>query len=103
MRKIILLVVIAAGLAAASYAAARFRAGEITGPASRVMGSPQASFAFSGVTHLAGAPRAWVLSYPRAQGIPSSPPQIYVSPTGRILGTRPADLAQRLSTMRDDE
>ena len=103
MRKIILLLVIAAALAGASYAAARFTAGKVTGSASRVMGSPQTAFAFSGVKNLAGAPRAWVVSYPRAQGFPSSPPQIYVSPTGTLLGTRPADLAQRLSAMREDE
>jgi hypothetical protein len=96
MRALFLLLVIAAALGGASYAGARFTAGEVTGPNPRGLGSSTARFAFDGISAIRGKPRGWVISYPRATGFGRGGPEIYVSPTGKLLGTKPADLAQRL-------
>jgi hypothetical protein len=96
MRAFFLLLVIAAALGAASYAGARFTAGEVTGPNPRGLGSSTARFAFDGIAALRSRPRGWVISYPRATSFGRGGAEIYVSPTGKLLGTKPADLAQRL-------
>jgi hypothetical protein len=96
MRALFLLLVIAAALGGASYAGARFTAGRITGPNPPGLGSSTARFAFEGIGALPGKPRGWVISYPHAGGFGRGGAQIYVSPTGRLLGTRPSDLARRV-------
>ena len=96
MRALFLLLVIAAALAGASYAGARFTAGKVTGPNPRGLGPSTASFAFDGIGALPAKPRGWVISYPQASGFGRGGAQIYVSPAGRLLGTRPADLPKRL-------
>jgi hypothetical protein len=96
MRTLFLLLVIVAALSGASYAGARFTAGKVTGPNPRELGSSTARFAFDGIPNLRTKPRGWVISYPHATGFGSGGAEIYVSPTGRLLGTRPANLAERL-------
>ncbi len=99
MRALFLLVVIGAALTGASYAGAHFTAGKLIGPKSS-LGAVSARFAFSGVRDLPSKPRAWVLAYPNARGYGRGGPEIYVSPTGRLLGTKPRDLARRLEAER---
>jgi hypothetical protein len=96
MRALFLLLVIATALGGASYAGARFTAGKVTGPNPRGLGSSTARFAFDGIAAVRGKPRGWVISYPRATDFGRGGAEIYVSPTGRLLGTKPADLAERL-------
>jgi hypothetical protein len=96
MRALFLLLVIAAGLAGASYAGARLAAGKVTGPNPRGLGPSSARFAFDGIAALRAKPRGWIISYPQASSFGRGGAEIYVSPTGRLLGTRPADLAERL-------
>lgn len=96
MRALFLLLVIAAALAGASYAGARFTAGKVTGPNPRILGASTARFAFDGIAGLRAKPRGWIISYPQASGLGRGGAQIYVSPTGRLLGTKPANLAERL-------
>ena len=96
MRAFFLLLVVAAALAGASYAGARFTAGKVTGPNPRGLGSSSARFAFDGIATLRGKPRGWVIAYPRATGLGRGGAEIYVSPTGSLLGTKPGDLSQRL-------
>jgi len=103
MRALFLLLVIAAALAGASYAGARFTAGKMIGPPPTTLGPVSARFAFTGVSGLPSKPRAWVLSYPSAAGFGKGGAEIYVSPTGELLGTRPRDLAQRLEARRPAE
>jgi hypothetical protein len=103
MRALFLLVVIAAALSGASYAGARFTAGKMIGPAPSTLGPVSASFAFAGVPALPSKPRAWILSYPGAAGFGKGGAEIYVSPTGELLGTKPRDLARQLEARRPTE
>ncbi|HEV7366605.1 MAG TPA: hypothetical protein VGN76_12235 [Gemmatimonadales bacterium] len=103
MRALFLLVVIAAGLVGASYAGARFTAGRLMGPDANQMASPTARFAFAGIQTLRAKPRGWILSYPSATEFGPHGAEIYVSPVGRLLGTRPADLARRVEARQAAE
>jgi hypothetical protein len=100
MRALFLLLVVGAALAGGSYAGARFTAGKMIGPSPTVLGPVSARFAFSGVPELPSKPRAWILAYPGARGFGRSGAEIYVSPTGKLLGTKPRDLARRLEAQR---
>jgi hypothetical protein len=103
MRGLFLLIVICAVLVAASYAGARATAGKLTGPDPAGLGSATTRFAFEGIPALRGKPRGWVVEYPAARAFGPAGAAIYVSPTGRLLGTRPANLAQQLEAQRGDE
>jgi hypothetical protein len=102
VRSLFLLLVIVAALAGASYAGARLAAGKVTGPNPKELGAAATSFEFEGISSLRGKPRGWIIAYPKARGFGPRGAEIYVSPTGRLLGTRPADLADRLRAGRDD-
>ena len=103
MRALFLLLVVCVVLAAASYAGARATAGKLTGPNPLGLVSATTRFSFEGIPALRGKPRGWVVRYPVARGFGAGGAEIYVSPTGRLLGTRPADLAQRIEARRDQE
>jgi hypothetical protein len=103
MRALFLLIVVAAALAGASYAGARFTAGKLTGPNPPGLGSSTTRFAFQGISSLRGKPRGWIVAYPKAREFGPTGAEIYVSPTGRLLGARPANLAQQLEARRGDE
>jgi hypothetical protein len=104
MRGLFLLLVVLAALAGASFAGARFTAGRLTGPHPAGLGSPTTRFAFKGIPALRSKPRGWVVAYPDAREFGRGGAEIYVSPTGRLLGTRPTDLARRLlEASRRDE
>lgn len=96
MRTFFVLLVIAAALCGASYAGARVTAGKVTGPNPRGLGSSTARFAFDGIPGVRAKPRGWVIAYPQATGFGRGGAEIYVSPSGRLLGTKPANLAERL-------
>jgi hypothetical protein len=82
-------------LSGASYAAARVAVGKIVGPNPPLSGRT-VEFSFRGVEELAGNPRAWVVTYAasRLPGVRGA--TFYVSPTGKLLSTRPADLSRRI-------
>ncbi len=54
-------------------------------------------FAFDGVPGIRGNPRAWVITYTSSTLPGVKKAEIVVSPTGRLLGTSPADLDLRLA------
>lgn len=103
MRALFLLLVIGAALAGASYAGARFTAGKLVGPNPPTLGPPASRFAFTGIPNLPAKPRGWVISYPNASGFGRGGPEIYVSVTGDLLGTRPQDLSAQLEALRPVE
>jgi hypothetical protein len=103
MRAFFLLLVIVSALAGASYAGARLTAGRLIGPEPNGFGSATTHFAVSGIRALRAKPRGWVVAYPHATGFGQTGAEIYVSPTGHLLGTRPADLAQRIEAQRPVE
>ncbi|HEX2249315.1 MAG TPA: hypothetical protein VHH32_03155 [Gemmatimonadales bacterium] len=103
MRALFLLIVICAVLAAASYAGARATAGKLTGPNPAGLGSATTRFAFEGIPALRGSPRGWIIRYPAARAFGPGGAAIYVSPTGRLLGTSPANLSQQLEAGRGQE
>jgi len=103
MRGFFLLLVIAAALIGASYAGARFTAGRLLGPYLNGFGPPTAHFAFAGIPALRSKPRGWIVSYPSAKEFGPRGAEIYVSPTGQLLGTKPADLARRVQARQPAE
>lgn len=103
MRALFLLLVIGTALGGASYAGARFTGGKLVGPHPTTLGPLTTRFAFTGVPNLPAKPRAWVLAYPEATGFGRGGPEIYVSLTGDLLGTRPKDLGARLEALRPVE
>ena len=103
MRGFFLLLVIAAALAGASYAGAWVTAGKLTGPHPKELGSATTRFAFDGIGGLRGKPRGWIVTYPAARAFGARGAEIYISPTGKLLGTRPADLARRLEAKRNQD
>jgi len=94
MRALFLLLVIAAALVGASYAGAHFTAGRLMGPEAK--GPSTTQFAFNGIPALPSKPRGWIVAYPAATEFGPHGAEIYISPVGRLLGTRPADLARRV-------
>jgi len=89
-------------LTGGSYAAARFQVGRLVGPNPPLAGRA-VEFAYRGVEGLPGRPRLWVFTYgsTRLPGIRSA--TIYVSPTGKLVGTRPADLEARLAAWEQSQ
>lgn len=89
------LLLIGCALAAMSYAGARATAGKLLGSDPPVS-QRRIVFNYRGVDQLPGRPRAWVITYGSTR-LPDVPRvAIYVSPTGKLIATRPADLSRRL-------
>ncbi len=82
-------------LSTASYAAARFTVGKAIGSNPPLAGRT-VEFAFGGVEDLSGNPRAWVIRYAVVRLPRVSQATFYVSPTGKLLAVRPADLERQL-------
>lgn len=90
-----LLAFVATLLSGASYAAARFRVGQMVGSTPPLSGRT-IGFAFTGVENLSGKPRVWVFTY-RSSELPGvRGAKVYVSPTGKLIATVPADLGRRI-------
>src|SRR3954453_7819501 len=94
MRPLFLLLVIAAALAGASFAGARFTAGKVVGPNPQGIGPPASSFAYQGISALRAKPRGWIISYPHASEFGPSGAAIYGTPPGALFGPRPANRAK---------
>lgn len=92
---LLLLVAAAAAFVVYSYLGARFTAGRVVG-SNPPFSDRTIAFAFEGVPELPGRPRAWVIAYRRSRLPGVRQVQIYVSPTGRLIDTRPRDLDIRL-------
>jgi hypothetical protein len=100
MRGLFLFLVIAAALSGASYAGARFTAGRLVGPGAPGLGPATTHFAFQGIPALKNHPRGWIVAYPAARDFGRGGAEVYVSPTGQLLGSRPGDLARRMEEAR---
>lgn len=92
---LLLLVAAAAAFVVYSYLGARFTAGRVVG-SNPPFSDRTIAFAFEGVPELPGRPRAWVIAYRRSRLPGVRQVQIYVSPAGRLIDTRPRDLDIRL-------
>jgi len=92
---LLVVALIGGGFGVYSYLGARITAGKLVG-SNPPMGDRTIEFAFDGVPELAGQPRAWVVTYTSSRLPGVRTVRIYVSPTGTLLATRPADLDTRL-------
>ena len=91
IKRLLILSFVVGILAAGSFAGARLKAGQILGN-ERPLGGRTSAFAFMGAEDLAGNPRVWVFSYSTSRLPGVSEATIYVTPTGRVVATRPANL-----------
>lgn len=95
IKLIFVLALVGAALAGMSYAGAGIRAASFVG-AKAPVGNRQIKFYYEGVRGVPGRPKAWVVTY-RSSQLPGAPfVQVIVSPTGRVLATRPPDLDRRV-------
>jgi hypothetical protein len=105
--KLLLLLIVVGGIAtSASYLGARATAGKVVGRNPSPLSERSITFqgwrppGFEGVPDLPNSPRAWVFRYARTELPGVRRATIYVSPTGKLIATRPANLAERLETWR---
>lgn len=82
-------------LAAASYAGARLKAGQLLGSEPPVSGRT-VEFSFKGAEELSGKPRVWIFTYHNSQLPGARQVKIYVSLTGNIVATSPPNLGDLL-------
>ena len=100
--KIILTLALLFGLAyGASYAGSRVVAGKIVGPNPAFMGQRKIEFKYKGVEELEGSPRAWVYTYSPTELPGVAEAKIYVTWDGKLIRTRPRNLAERVQIFRD--
>ena len=100
--KLILLIGLILGLLyGASYAGSRAAAGKVVGPSPTFMGHRDIQLKYKGVEELEGNPRAWVYTYGPTQlpGVPEA--KIYVTLDGKLIRTRPRNLAERVQIFKD--
>ena len=91
IRLIFVLALVGATLGGMSYAGAGIRAASFVGTNAPVS-NREIKFDYEGVRGLPGRPKAWVVTY-RSSELPGARTvQIVVSPTGRVIGTRPPNL-----------
>lgn len=105
MKRIIKLVVwavvLSAVLVGVSYIGARARVAVFLGSPLPDLGPRVITFNMDGVPEFVGTPRAWTFTYGPGQ-LPQTPQfQIFVTPTGRLVGTRPRDLQTRLTQYQE--
>jgi len=100
--KIILVLALIGGLAyGASYAGSRAAAGKVVGPNPMFMGQRQIQFHFKGVEELEGNPRVWVYTYGPTELPGVAEAKIYITWDGKLISTRPRNLAERVQIYRD--
>lgn len=98
--KWLFLLAVVGGLATAgSYAGARAMLGKLVGPNSPLSGL-RTQFVTTGVPGTTSKALAWHFSYAISKAPNIARPQVWISPTGRILATRPTDLEKRLDAYR---
>ena len=95
VKRLILLSFVVGILAAGSYAGAWFQVGKFLGD-KPPLGGRTAKFAFGGTEDLSNKPRVWVFKYSTSQLPGVREATIYVSPTGKVVATRPANLGDRI-------
>ncbi len=88
-------------LVGASYAAAYSAVGTLLGAPPPKMGKRSTELLWKGTPELPGHPRAWRFTFgptliPGARDV-----KIWVSPTGKLLQTEPANLPARLAGFHD--
>ena len=88
--------ILGVALVGASWIGARATAGTMVG-ANPPVSNRTMEFAFDGVPGLQGNPRAWVITYASSTLPGVKKAEIFISPTGIILGTSPPDLDLRLA------
>lgn len=95
LKWLFVLLLVAGALVAMSYAGARATTRQFLGRDPPVS-NRAITFAYQGVPSLPGKPRAWVITFrgTRLRGVPRA--VIYVSLTGKLITTVPADLDQRI-------
>ncbi len=91
IKRLLILSFVVGILTAGSFAAARLEAGKILGN-QRPLGGRTTAFAFKGAEDLAGNPRVWVFNYSTSLIPGVREATIYVTPTGRVVATRPSNL-----------
>jgi hypothetical protein len=85
----------------ASYAGSRAAAGKVVGPNPAFMGARKIELNIQGVEELEGNPRAWVYTYGPTQLPGVNMATVYVSLEGRLIRTRPRNLAEQVQRYRD--
>ncbi|UCG85892.1 MAG: hypothetical protein JSW71_18595 [Gemmatimonadota bacterium] len=83
-------------LTAGSYAGARVTVGKFLGSAPPLAGR-SSSFSFAGVEELGNRRLVWIIDYATSQLPGVRRATFYVSPTGDLIATVPADLDVRLN------
>jgi hypothetical protein len=92
---LVLLLLVAGVLGMVSYLGARATAGKVVG-SNPPLSERSITFAYQGVPELAGKPRVWVIQYRRTRLPGVGRATIYVSMTGKLVATSPANLDERL-------
>lgn len=89
---LMMVALVGALLAGASFGIAYFRVGQVLGSPPPDMGSQHTSFLWNGMGHVRGKPQAWRFAFgpTRLAGAPDV--RIYVSPWGEVLQTEPSNL-----------
>lgn len=97
---LLMLALVAALLAGASWMAAYYRVGDLLGAPPPEMGRQSTTFVWRGLSNLRGHPRAWRFDFGPTH-IPGAPNvRIYVSPTGALIATDPENLQGLLNDFR---
>ena len=101
LMKLFLTLLLLSGLAAAgSYGVAYLAQGKLVGAQPLDLGAQQTRFATEGIPTLPGAPKAWVFTYGPTKVPGMKVAEIYVSPLGAVIGTKPKDFSARLQAYR---
>jgi hypothetical protein len=95
--KLLVVVAFAGGLlGAGSYAGAKMAVGKFLGSPSPPMGAQESHLAWSGVAEIPEHPRAWEFRYSKVEPNGNRPARIFVSLDGKIIGTVPRDLENKV-------
>ena len=87
-------------VAGASWAGAYYRVGDLLGAPPPKMGTQSTTFLWEGLKSVRGRPKVWRFAFGPTE-IPGAPNvRIYVSPTGHLVATEPADLQEHLRQFR---
>jgi hypothetical protein len=98
---LVMLAIAGAVVGGISWAAAYTAVGTLLGAPPPVMGSQKVTFLWKGMPRQPGNPRAWQFAFGPTR-IPGAPRvQIYVSPTGQVIRTEPADLEARIKAFHN--
>lgn len=104
MARLFWIVVIAGFLGAValgiSWIGAYTAVGKLLGAPPPEMGKQTTTLLWKGMPHYRGHPRAWLFAFGPTRIPGAEKVQIFVSPTGEIITTEPADLDKRLEAFR---